>query len=95
LPGAAPASCGPLQQPIGGLAICDRTQGITLPNDIVIEGAFVPADRSLEVMRAAKAESPGGQFHEGHIYRPSLFAVFGCTLVGAGLGGALGATCMP
>jgi len=77
--------------PIAGLSIRDRTQVITLPNDIVIEGVLRPTHRSLEVMRSPKRESPGGQSHEGHNYRLALFADFGCTLVVA----ALRATCTP
>jgi alkylation response protein AidB-like acyl-CoA dehydrogenase len=60
-------------------------------NDIVIENAFVPEHRCLEVMQPANGKSPGGAFHKGYLYRLPLFAVFGYTLVGTALGAAQGA----
>ncbi len=60
-------------------------------NDIVIDGAFVPGHRAVEVALTATGKSPGGAFHPGPLYRLPLFAVFGYTLVGTALGGAQGA----
>jgi 3-hydroxy-9,10-secoandrosta-1,3,5(10)-triene-9,17-dione monooxygenase len=60
-------------------------------NDIVIENAFVPEYRCLEVMQPANGKSPGGAFHKGYLYRLPLFAVFGYTIVGTALGAAQGA----
>jgi alkylation response protein AidB-like acyl-CoA dehydrogenase len=60
-------------------------------NDIVVENAFVPEHRCLEVMQPANGKSPGGAFHKGPLYRLPLFAVFGYTIVGTALGAAQGA----
>ena len=60
-------------------------------NDIVIEDAFVPGHRAVEVALTATGKAPGGIFHRGPLYRLPLFAVFGYTLVGTALGGAQGA----
>jgi alkylation response protein AidB-like acyl-CoA dehydrogenase len=60
-------------------------------NDIVVEDAFVPDYRTLEVKQSAAGTSPGGKFHSSYLYRLPLFAVFGYTLVGTALGGAQGA----
>jgi alkylation response protein AidB-like acyl-CoA dehydrogenase len=60
-------------------------------NDVVIENAFVPEFRGLEVMQPRNGKSPGGVFHKGYLYRLPLFAVFGYTIAGTALGAAQGA----
>ncbi len=60
-------------------------------NDVLVEGAFVPDHRLLDVMTTRDAMSPGAEHHEGDLYNMPLFAPFAHSLVGAAVGGAQGA----
>ena len=60
-------------------------------NDVLVECAFVPDHRLLDVMTTRDALSPGGEHHEGDLYNMPLFAPFAHSLVGAAVGGAQGA----
>lgn len=60
-------------------------------NDIVVEGAFIPEHRLLDVMSTRMGASPGGAAHAGDLYSLPLFAPFAHSLVGAAVGCAQGA----
>ena len=60
-------------------------------NDVLVEGAFVPDHRLLDVMTTRDAASPGAAHHEGDLYNMPLFAPFAHSLVGVAVGGAEGA----
>ena len=60
-------------------------------NDVLLDGAFVPDHRLLDVMTTREAQSPGGEHNEGDLYNMPLFAPFAHSLVGAAVGGAQGA----
>ena len=60
-------------------------------NDVLVDGAFVPDHRLLDVMTTREAMSPGADHHDGDLYNMPLFAPFAHSLVGAAVGGAEGA----
>ena len=60
-------------------------------NDVLVENAFVPDHRLLDVMTTREAMSPGADHHDGDLYNMPLFAPFAHSLVGAAVGGAEGA----
>ncbi len=60
-------------------------------NDVLVDSAFVPEHRLLDVMTTREAMSPGADHHDGDLYNMPLFAPFAHSLVGAAVGGAEGA----
>jgi len=60
-------------------------------NDIVVNNAFVPEHRLLEIMSTRDGRAPGAQSNKSHLYSLPLFATFAHSLVGAALGAAQGA----
>jgi alkylation response protein AidB-like acyl-CoA dehydrogenase len=60
-------------------------------NDIVVEDAFVPAHRLLDVLSTREGHTPGAQAHPHYLYALPLFAPFSHSLVGPALGAAEGA----
>jgi resorcinol 4-hydroxylase (FADH2) len=60
-------------------------------NDIVVNDAFVPEHRLLEIMSTRDGRAPGAQSNKSHLYSLPLFATFAHSLVGAALGAAQGA----
>jgi alkylation response protein AidB-like acyl-CoA dehydrogenase len=60
-------------------------------NDIVVADALVPAHRMLDVIATRDGRAPGAEANAHYLYRVPLFACLPHSLVGAALGGALGA----
>jgi alkylation response protein AidB-like acyl-CoA dehydrogenase len=60
-------------------------------NDVVVEDAFVPAHRLLDVMTTREGRSPGAQANPHYLFTLPLFAPFSHSLVGPALGAAQGA----
>jgi alkylation response protein AidB-like acyl-CoA dehydrogenase len=60
-------------------------------NDIVVDDAFVPEHRLLDVRLTRDGRAPGAQANKSHLYSLPLFATFAHSLVGVALGAAQGA----
>jgi alkylation response protein AidB-like acyl-CoA dehydrogenase len=60
-------------------------------NDVIVQDAFVPQHRLLDIMTTRDAQSPGSKVNAHPLYNMPLFAPFAHSLVGAALGSALGA----
>jgi alkylation response protein AidB-like acyl-CoA dehydrogenase len=60
-------------------------------NDIVVNDAFVPTHRMLDVMTTRDGQSPGGQANPHYLFSLPLFAPFAHSLVGPAVGAAAGA----
>ena len=60
-------------------------------NDIVVADALVPPHRMLDVIATRDGSAPGAEANAHYLYRVPLFACLPHSLVGAALGGALGA----
>ncbi len=59
-------------------------------NDVVVEGAFVPEHRLLDMDGLMGGPTPGSEVNDGYLYRMPLFGPFAYNLVGNGLGVARG-----
>ncbi len=60
-------------------------------NDVVVQDAFVPGHRMLDIMLTRDGRSPGAAAHSNYLFGLPLFAPFAHSLVGAALGAAQGA----
>ncbi len=60
-------------------------------NDVVVEDAFVPDHRLLDVMTTREGGTPGAQANPHYLFGLPLFAPFAHSLVGPALGAAAGA----
>src|ERR1700722_11601680 len=60
-------------------------------NDVVVADALVPPHRMLDVIATRDGGAPGAEANAHYLYRVPLFACLPHSLVGAAVGGALGA----
>ncbi len=60
-------------------------------NDVVVDSAFVPAHRLLDVMTTRMANTPGAHASDSDLSHTPLFCAFAHSLVGVAVGGAQGA----
>lgn len=44
-------------------------------NDVVVEGVFVPAERSVSIIEMGSGHAPGSQLHDGPLYRTPMMPI--------------------